>query len=99
MRIFVAHQAPVDSQEESLATSHVSSEHERLHALSVLQIARERLNHTPFSVLHSVECSYAEGVLTLDGHLPSFFLKQVAQECLRDLPHVRQVVNRIEVRS
>jgi osmotically-inducible protein OsmY len=37
------------------------------------------------------------GVLVLSGQLPSFYLKQVAQEAVAHLDEVREVVNCIEV--
>ena len=76
-----------------------SVESERLRAAGVEKQALERLRRTPFPVLRSVCCTYCAGILTLDGQLPSFYLKQIAQECLRDLPCVQRVENRVEVLS
>lgn len=36
-------------------------------------------------------------MLTLSGHLPSFYLNQVAQETVRRVPGVYQVCNRVHV--
>jgi hypothetical protein len=63
----------------------------------ILEAVRIRLANTPFPVLREVLCEYDRGVLILRGSLPSFYLKSVAQEAVRNLAGVRQVVNRIEV--
>jgi hypothetical protein len=36
-------------------------------------------------------------VLTLRGHLPSYYLKQLAQEAVADTPGVGRVENQIDV--
>lgn len=43
--------------------------------------------------------SFRHGVLRLNGCLPNFYLKQIVQVLARELPEVRRVVNRIEVRD
>ncbi len=46
-----------------------------------------------------VKCRIDDGCLQLNGRLPSYFLKQVAQEILRQLPGVDRIENRIVVTS
>lgn len=41
--------------------------------------------------------SFESGTLTIDGRLPSFYLKQVLQETLRDLDGIEQINNRVDV--
>ena len=48
---------------------------------------------------NQVTFSYSHGVLTLEGRLPSFYLKQVLQTLLRDLDGVTRIVNRVDVVS
>jgi hypothetical protein len=38
------------------------------------------LQRSPYSALHDVSCDCQDGVLVLRGCLPSYYLKQVAQE-------------------
>lgn len=38
-----------------------------------------------------------EGMLTVEGSVPSFYLKQVLQTCLRDIHGVVKVLNRVDV--
>ena len=40
---------------------------------------------------------YSNGVLTMRGRLPSFYLKQVLQTLLRDLDGVNQIDNQVDV--
>jgi hypothetical protein len=46
-----------------------------------------------------VRCRFRNGRLFLDGVLPSFYLKQLAQETLRGLEGVERLDNRIVVAS
>ena len=45
----------------------------------------------------SIGCDYSEGVLTLRGRLPSYYLKQLAQTYVRRIDGVQAIVNGIEV--
>jgi CheY-like chemotaxis protein len=59
--------------------------------------AEFRLHASPYTALKNVLCVYQKGVLTLRGNLPSFHLKQLAQETVAGLEGVDQVDNQIEV--
>ena len=48
---------------------------------------------------NQVTFSYSQGILTLEGRLPSFYLKQVLQTLLRGLDGVTRIVNRVDVAS
>jgi osmotically-inducible protein OsmY len=45
----------------------------------------------------AVSCEYDQGVLVLRGRVPSFYLKQLAQERVTSLDGISKVVNQIEV--
>jgi osmotically-inducible protein OsmY len=45
----------------------------------------------------NVTFDYDRGTLTLRGQVMSYYQKQLAQEAVIKLDHVREVVNRIEV--
>lgn len=62
------------------------------------RIARIHLAQTGYHGLRKVECSFDNGTLTLRGRVRSYYQKQIAQEALRYVEHVKQLVNRIEVR-
>ena len=65
--------------------------------MGVADRARSRLLGNPYLALRNVQCDFADGVLTLRGCLPSYYLKQVAQTAVAQLDGVRQVVNLIQV--
>jgi osmotically-inducible protein OsmY len=62
-----------------------------------VQTALARLANTPFPPLRYVGCEFDRGTLTLHGRVPTFYLKQVAQEAVRAVSGVRQVMNEIQV--
>jgi osmotically-inducible protein OsmY len=51
-------------------------------------------SHAP---VRHVRCRFQEGVLILSGQVPTFYMKQVAQELLRNMKHVEQIDNRLSV--
>jgi osmotically-inducible protein OsmY len=63
----------------------------------IAETAQHRFQENVYLALRSLTCEVADGVLTLSGRVPSYYLKQVAQEAVADLPGVRQIVNAIEV--
>jgi hypothetical protein len=65
----------------------------------VAELAETRLRKNSFLTLRNIACTFTDGVLTLQGCLPSYYLKQVAQEIVSGLPGVDQVVNHIDVAS
>jgi len=61
---------------------------------------RERLGNCPYShYFNRVTWCYVRGTLTLEGCVPTFYLKQVLQTMLRGLEHVDQVSNEVDVVS
>jgi osmotically-inducible protein OsmY len=59
--------------------------------------ARERLQNNPYTARQGVSCDCDRGVLRLRGRLSTFYQKQVAQEAIKGLEGVVEVVNEIEV--
>ena len=60
-------------------------------------LAERALCNSPYLSLRNVACAYQDGVLTLRGCLPTYYLKQVAQAVVGRVEGVRRVVNEIEV--
>ncbi len=60
-------------------------------------LAERALRNSPYLALRTVRCECQDGVLTLRGCLPTYYLKQVAQAVVARVEGVRQVVNEIEV--
>ena len=68
---------------------------------TIVHQATTRLTqHAHFrSHLESLEIHCRDGELDVAGQLPTFYLKQVLQTILRDVPGVKQVNNRVSVVS
>ncbi len=68
---------------------------------SVEELAYRQLSQEcPYgSYFKNITCKYADGVLTLRGKLPTFYLKQVLQSWLRDVEGVEQINNQVDVVS
>jgi osmotically-inducible protein OsmY len=49
------------------------------HQHEIERAAQAALRRSSYLWIRDVECQYDDGVLTLRGRLPSFFLKQMAQ--------------------
>jgi osmotically-inducible protein OsmY len=62
-------------------------------------LAERALRSSPYLALRNVACECRDGVLTLRGCLPTYYLKQVAQAVVANVDGVRQVVNEIQVLS
>ncbi len=62
-----------------------------------LVVARLRRSGYPF--LWGVKCEVREGVAVLSGTVPTFHLKQLAQELASHTPGVRQIQNCLHVTS
>jgi osmotically-inducible protein OsmY len=65
----------------------------------VLEGAESRLRSNGYLAMKNVSCDYRDGILTLRGCVPSYFLKQMAQTAVARLPGVERVVNDIVVIS
>ena len=59
--------------------------------------ARTHLRQSPYHAVRRVNVDERQGVLTLSGLLPNFFLKQMAQTAVAKIDGVKSIVNRIDV--
>ena len=58
----------------------------------------ERCFHeSPYLALRDVRCTFNEGTVQLEGALPTYYLKQLAQEIIKQHECVEQVNNQIVV--
>ena len=64
---------------------------------SIKHRAERFLHSSPYLVLKNISCDYLDGVLILRGCLPSYYLKQLAQEAITDLDEVDRIENQIQV--
>jgi hypothetical protein len=63
----------------------------------LLLTATRVLRASGYGHVRDLRCAVAAGVVTLSGIVPSYYLKQVAQEAVLRLDHVREVKNRVNV--
>jgi hypothetical protein len=64
----------------------------------VRECIRERLSKCFYQFqFKQITWRFDEGVLTLNGDVPTFYMKQVLQTVLRDIEDVRQIDNRVRV--
>jgi hypothetical protein len=61
------------------------------------EVAEGILRRNPYLALKNVTCDLLGGVLVLRGRLPSYYLKQIAQEAVVSLEGVERIDNRIQV--
>lgn len=65
-----------------------------------MHVVQRRLSRCHYGfIFGKIEVEVANGRLILTGCVPSFYLKQNLQELLRDIPHVEQVINNVDVKS
>lgn len=66
---------------------------------TVSQAAESRLRGSSHLFLRHVRCGYDQGRLQLEGKVPSFYLKQLAQSLVQGVQGVERVDNRLTVVS
>lgn len=64
---------------------------------TIHRTAEERLRSSGYLALRDVACLARDDEVYLHGRLPSYFLKQLAQEITAGVEGVRRVINRIDV--
>jgi hypothetical protein len=61
-----------------------------------LRSAELCLRTCSYLALRAIHCSYHNGILTLHGRVPTFYMKQIAQELVSKASHV-EIENCLEV--
>ena len=66
---------------------------------SVQESARQRLaENSPYAFyFRDIDLHFADGILTLRGRVPTFYLKQVLQTHVMDLEGVAHIRNQVDV--
>lgn len=80
-----------------VVTLNVTRSARRARKASIAAAAESRLARSGYPALKAVDCECRNGVLVLNGRVPSYYLKQVAQETVRSLSGLEEIVNCIEV--
>ena len=65
----------------------------------VAMAAEERLQASSHVALRGLVCEFRAGVLVLRGQVSSHYLRQLAQESVRAIEGVEEVINLVEVVS
>jgi hypothetical protein len=65
--------------------------------MDLAEWAEGRLRSNSYLALKNISCEFDDGVLRLRGCLPSYYLKQIAQETLAPLEGLVQIDNQIAV--
>lgn len=68
----------------------------RLHCV-VAQAVLSRLRSSPYRVLRSLTCEFRSGELHLQGIVPTYYMKQMAQETIRSVSGMKKIINRVTV--
>jgi hypothetical protein len=63
----------------------------------IQQAAQQRLHESPYAAVRALDCASQAGVLTVAGRVPSYYIRQVAFESLRNLRGVCRLVDCMEV--
>lgn len=83
--------------EKSVLPAAVPQQSQKAGPCSTASALRDAFRASPYVGLRRVECDDHEGVLTLRGRVPTFFLKQMAQALAMKAKGVEVLANRIEV--
>ncbi len=66
-------------------------------AVGIAELAECQLRGNSYLALRNISCELHEGVLTLRGCVPTYYLKQMAQTVVSALPGVPTIINLIDV--
>jgi osmotically-inducible protein OsmY len=66
-------------------------------AAALAEAAAARLRQAPYLELRQVACAWHDGVLQLQGHVSSYYLRQIAQTLVQGLEGVEAIDNQLEV--
>ena len=65
--------------------------------VAIADAAERRLRGSSYNAVRHVKCEFREGILTLHGSVPSYYLKQIAQTLVCDTEGIAEVRNWLHV--
>src|SRR5512135_849445 len=80
------------NRERQVATTGTTAGERRIQ-----EAAEGHLRRSGYLALRDIGCTCREGVVTLRGCLPTYYLKQIAQHLVAEIEGVRGIINQIEV--
>lgn len=84
-----------ESAQPAAASSDVKLSNVKLSNVEIL--VQKRLSQSAYYALRYLSCQDHEGIVTIIGRVPSYYLKQVAQTIVSSIEQVGGVINRLEV--
>jgi osmotically-inducible protein OsmY len=63
----------------------------------LLQIVKNSLHHQGHRSIRTLEIQIERGTAVLQGRVPTFYMRQIAVECVKRVTGVTQIVDRIHV--
>lgn len=64
---------------------------------NIIHQATNRLGQSSHLFLRHLECSGEDGVVVIEGKVPSYYLKQTAQSLVQSIEGVEKIINRLDV--
>ena len=64
---------------------------------TIVDRLRRRFHDSMYVSLRGIECEFENGVLTLHGALPRYYVKQVMLSLMEDMEGVERIEDRVEV--
>lgn len=65
----------------------------------ITQAVMIRLRSSPYPVLRILTCEFRRGHLIVYGTVPTYYMKQMAQETVRPVAGVKKITNHVSVQS
>lgn len=87
---------------EQTTEKHESQRRSRKQVIECCEITQAvmiRLRSSPYRVLRILTCEFRRGHLIVCGTVPTYYMKQMAQETVRPVPGVEKITNRVSVQS
>ncbi len=81
----------------SLPPTHVVRSTPGVEKPAVLERVQRALAESSYRHLRRIHCAFDDGVLTLRGSMPTFYMKQTVQALVAKVDGVKQIVNLVEV--
>ena len=85
--------------EVRLQADALEMQNEQLTDATIAQLAQAALDSSRFPQLRNLKAYCDHGRITLQGRLPTWYLKQVAHECVLSVSGVRDVDNDVKVHA
>ena len=81
----------------ALPKDSTTTQHHEPAGCVILERVQRRLRESSYYYLRTISVAFDEGVLTLRGRVPSYYLKQTVQALAEKVDGVQQVVNLVDV--